>query len=124
MPVKRYDGSSWVVVAGDGIQGPAGTNGTSGIYPSTSVSSNISLVAYNNYFVDTSAARTLTLSNAPTLGDEIHIFDATGSAGTNNITVASNTTKINGSVQDLTIDVAYAAVVLIYTGSTYGWRVS
>lgn len=123
MPVKRYDGSAWVTVAGDGAQGPAGTNGTNGIYPSTSVTSNISLVAYNNYFVDTSAARTLTLSASPNLGDEIHIFDATGSAATNNITVASNSGKINGSVQDLTIDVAYAAVVLIYTGSTYGWRV-
>ena len=28
MPVKRYDGTDWVTVAGDGIQGPAGADGT------------------------------------------------------------------------------------------------
>ena len=28
MPVKRYDGTNWVTVAGDGIQGPAGADGT------------------------------------------------------------------------------------------------
>ena len=95
-----------------------------GLFTSTSVTSNITLSSANNYFVTTSSARTLTLPASPTLGDEIHIFDATGSAATNNITVSSNSGKINGSVQDLTIDKAYAAVVLIYTGSTYGWRVN
>ena len=29
MPVKVYDGTNWVTVAGDGAQGPAGTNATS-----------------------------------------------------------------------------------------------
>lgn len=28
MPVKRYNGTDWVTVAGDGIQGPAGADGT------------------------------------------------------------------------------------------------
>lgn len=28
MPVKRYDGTNWVTVAGDGIQGPAGADGS------------------------------------------------------------------------------------------------
>jgi hypothetical protein len=34
MPVKRYNGTAWEVIAGDGVvgaQGPAGTNGTNGI---------------------------------------------------------------------------------------------
>ena len=90
---------------------------------STAVSSNISVAANNKYFVNTSAARTLTLPASPTLGDEIQLFDATGTAGTNNITVNSNSGKINGSVQDLTIDVNGAALLLIYTGSDYGWVV-
>ena len=93
-------------------------------FASSSTTSNITLVAWNNYFVNTSAARTLTLPASPSLGDEIHIFDATGSAATNNITVSNNSLKINGSAQTLLIDTAYAAVSLIYTGSTYGWRVS
>ena len=87
------------------------------------VSSNISLQHNYNYFVDTSAARTLTLASAPSLGDTIAIIDAAGLAATNKITVDSNGGKINGTVQDLDIDMNNAAVVLIYTGSSYGWRV-
>jgi len=93
-------------------------------FASSAISSNVTLAGLNKYFVDTTAARTLTLPASPGLGLELSIFDATGSAATNNITVNSNSSKINGSVQNLTIDVAYAAVTLVYTGSTYGWRVS
>ena len=92
--------------------------------PSTLVSSNITLVAFNGYFIDTTAARTLTLPAAATLGDEIHIFDVTGTAATNNITVSNNGLNIRGSAQTLVINVNYAAVVLVYLGATYGWRVS
>jgi len=95
-----------------------------GLFTSSSVTSNITLAAANNYFVDTSSARTLTLPAAPNVGDEIHIIDATGSAATNNITVNNNSLNIAGSSQTLLIDVNYAAAVLIYTGSTYGWRVN
>jgi hypothetical protein len=37
--------------------------------------------------------------------------------------VASNSLKINGSVQNYIIDINGAAVVLTYTGSSYGWKV-
>ena len=147
MSVKRYNGTSWDVYAGAGLQGlqgvqgtqgpsiqgtqgtlgaqgTAGANGTSGIFTSTAVSSNITLASLNNYMVDTTAARTLTLPASASIGDEIHIFDATGSAATNNITVNNNGLNLRGSNQTLTINVNYAAVVLIYVGATYGWRVS
>lgn len=145
MSVKRYNGTSWDVYAGaglqgttgaqgatgtqgttgaQGLQGTTGANGTSGIFTSTAVSSNITLASLNNYMVDTSAARTLTLPASASIGDEIHIFDATGSAATNNITVNNNSLNIRGSSQSLTIDTSYAAVVLVYVGATYGWRVS
>ena len=87
------------------------------------VSSNITLVAGRRYFVDTSAARTLTLPASPTLGQEIVVVDASGTAGTYNITINSNSGKINGTIQNLTIDVDGAGASLIYTGSAYGWRV-
>jgi hypothetical protein len=93
------------------------------LWTAVSVSSNITISKNINYMVDTSAVRTLTLPASPALGDEIHIFDVTGTAATNKITVNSNSNKINGSVQDLEIDANNAAVVLIYIGSTYGWRV-
>ena len=90
---------------------------------SSAVSSNINLAANNKYFVDTSSARTLTLAASPTLGDEIKVFDATGTAATNNITINPNGGKINGVVQNLAIDVNAAVTTLTYTGSTYGWKV-
>jgi hypothetical protein len=86
------------------------------------ISANTTLVAGRRYFVDTSAARTLTLPASPTLGQEIVIFDATGSAGTNNITLARNGNKINSLTENAIIDVDKAAAVLIYTGTAIGWR--
>ena len=88
-----------------------------------SVSSNITLEANKRYLVDTSAARTLTLPASPANGDEIQVFDVTGTAATNNITLASNSLKINGTVQDLDIDINSDVVALVYTGATYGWVV-
>jgi hypothetical protein len=88
-----------------------------------SVSSNITLDVNKRYFVDTSSARTLTLPASPSDGDEIQIFDIIGSAATNKITVDSNSNKINGTVQDLEIDIDHDAFSLIYTGSGYGWSV-
>jgi hypothetical protein len=86
------------------------------------VSSNITLVAGRRYFVDTTAARTLTLPASPSLGDEIVIFDASGTVFTNNITVARNGSKINGISDDAIIDINGSRATLTYTGSTYGWR--
>lgn len=94
-----------------------------GGFSNVSVSSNITLQKSTNYFVNTSVARTLTLPASPSIGDEVDIFDASGSAATYNITVASNSLKINGAVQDLNINVNYAKAVLTYTGSAYGWKV-
>ena len=86
------------------------------------VSSNINLLSGYRYFVDTTAARTLTLPASPSLGDEIQVFDASGAAATNNVTINSNSGKINGSVQNAVLDVNGGVMAFIYTGSTYGWR--
>ena len=100
------------------------TVSASPVFPATATSSNSTLASGNSYMVDTTAARTLTLPASASIGNEIHIFDATGNAATNNITVANNSLNINGQATSLTIDKAYAAVNLIYVGTAYGWRVS
>ena len=92
-------------------------------YTTSSISSNTTAVAYAHYMVNTAAAVTLTLPASASIGDEIRVFDATGSAATNNITIAPNGLNIQGSVQNLVVDVAYGTVGLEYTGSTYGWKV-
>ena len=87
------------------------------------VSSNITMAANYNYFVDTTAARTLTLPASPSLGDIISIHDASGTAATYNITIARNGNLINLNDGNLIINSNGAAVPLVYTGSTYGWKV-
>jgi hypothetical protein len=89
---------------------------------SEAVSSNITLTKNTKYFVDTTAARTLTLPATPSLGDEIYIFDASNSAGVYNITISRNGEKINGNTGNLIFNVNGGSVALVYTGSTYGWR--
>ena len=74
------------------------------------------------YFVDTSSERTITLPANPSLGDEVQLFDASGTAGTHNIIINRNNKNINGVAENAIIDVDKAAAVLIYTGSTLGWR--
>jgi len=92
-------------------------------YTTTAISTATTAVAYNHYMVTTSSAVTLTLPATATIGDWIRVFDATGSANTNNITIAPNGLNIQGSVQNLIIDVAYGTVGLEYVGATYGWKV-
>jgi hypothetical protein len=88
----------------------------------STLNTSATLSSNNKYYVDTSAARTLTLPASPTLGDEIYIYDASGTAATYNITIARNSNLINGNDGNLILDVNGAAVSLSYTGSTYGWK--
>ena len=87
-------------------------------------SSNITMAANNGYFVDTSvAAKTMTLPSSATLGDTIRINDLAGSFSTNNLTVARNGHKIQGITQDLLVDVDQSSFGLVFSNSTYGWKV-
>lgn len=112
-----YYDSYWIEAATNykGAQGGSG-------FVTQEVSSNVTLLRGYRYFVDTTASRTLTLPAAPAIGDELQIFDATGTAATNNITIENNLKKINGTLDTAVLDVDAAAVAFIYTGDTYGWR--
>jgi hypothetical protein len=125
-----YHDSFWVefspgFVGQQGPAGPAGADGQDGAsWVPVEVSSNINITNGNRYFVNTSAARTLTLPASPVLNDEIQILDASGTASTYNITVDRNANKINGGTGNLIIDMNGAWVTLLYTGATYGWKVA
>jgi hypothetical protein len=56
------------------------------------------------------------------VGDEIYVFDASGTAGAYNITVNRNSNYINGSSSNLIIDVNGGAASFTYTGGSYGWK--
>jgi hypothetical protein len=130
-----WDGTRWesVQIEAKSAYQTAVDNGFSGTeaewleslkanYPATAVSSDITLEDNNRYFVDTTAARTLTLPATPALGEEIVIYDASGQASTNNITVLRNGSKINGLEDDAIIDLDQSISVFAYTGATVGWR--
>jgi hypothetical protein len=87
-------------------------------------SSNATMVAGNGYFIDTSGgAKTMTLPSSAILGDTIRINDLAGSFATNNLTVARNGHKIQGIADDLLIDTDQSSFGLVYSNSTYGWKV-
>ena len=91
--------------------------------PYSSISSNTNLAAGYRYYVTSSSALTLTLPANPSRNDQISILDASGNAATYNITVARNSKLINGNAGNFIIDSNGFWASLIYTGSTYGWKV-
>ena len=79
--------------------------------------------AGDKIFVNTqSSAFTITLPASPTIGDEVRFVDLANSFDTNNLTVGRNSEKIDGATSDLTVATEGAAFALVYSGSTYGWK--
>jgi hypothetical protein len=115
----NLDGSSSNVLYGNGsFAAPA-----SGAMTWSIVSSNVTMTKNNGYFVDTTAgAKTLTLPSTATLGDTVRINDLAGTFGTNNLTVARNGGNIQGVAQDLLVTVNQSSFGLVYSNSTYGWK--
>jgi hypothetical protein len=105
---------------GDTTEISAGTSWQTGIVADGSTVT--TAVAGNGYFIDTtSAAHTINLPASPSLGDEVSIVDASGTADTNNITVGRNSENIQGTAADLTISTERAGFTLVYFNSTQGW---
>ena len=122
LPVQTSSSGYYLKTDGSNVSWSTVTSGFTAM-PSTSVSSNITLSSFNKYFVNTSVARTLTLPSSPSLGDEIYVFDASGTAATYNITIARNGNLINANAGNFIINANGASISLFYTGDTYGWKV-
>jgi hypothetical protein len=79
-------------------------------------------VSGNGYFVDTtSAAITVTLPASPSAGDIVAVADYAGTSNTNKITIARNSSKIEGGTDDASIDAVRESKTLIYVDATQGW---
>ena len=88
----------------------------------TEKTTSFTAVAGEGYFVNTtSGAITITLPASPSLGDEISIIDASGTADTNNITVGRNSENIQGAAEDLVKSTERAGLTLVYFNATQGW---
>jgi len=74
------------------------------------------------YFVNTSGgAVTVTLPASPSAGDILAIADLNGTSNCNNITLARNSSKIDGGCVDKIIATNRQSTTVIYSGATQGW---
>ena len=88
----------------------------------TLVADGTTLTAGQNSFANTNAGTiTYTLPLSPSIGDQCKVVDL-GNAATNNITIARNSELIQGVDADMTISTDSAAISLVYSNATYGWR--
>jgi hypothetical protein len=83
---------------------------------------NFTAVAGNAYPVNTtSGAVTVTLPASPSAGQIVQITDYAGTWAINNVTVAPNGAKINGSTSNLALALARAETSFVYVDATQGW---
>jgi hypothetical protein len=79
-------------------------------------------VSGEGYFVDTtSGAITVTLPASPSAGAIVAIKDYAGTFASNNLTIARNSSNIQGAANDSLIETNRASVVLVFADSTKGW---
>ncbi len=88
----------------------------------TLVADGTTLTAGQNAFANTNAGTiTYTLPLSPSIGDQCKVVDL-GNAATNNITINRNSQPIQGLDANMTISTDSAAISLVYSNATYGWR--
>jgi hypothetical protein len=93
-------------------------------WDTTAKTTGFTAVSGVGYFCDTSsAAFTVTLPSAPSAGAIVALSDYTGTWSTNNITVGRNSSNINGSATNLTLNTNDTTATLIYVDAIEGWRV-
>ena len=117
--VFRYDGSNWVNTDAMTIDSSSRITASSGaafVYNTTTTSTSKTLVNGEQCFVDT-ATQTLTLPASPSVGDNVRILVGNFT----DTVVARNGSNIMGLAEDLTIDVAYLGITLVYADATNGW---
>jgi hypothetical protein len=84
--------------------------------------SDFTAVSGEGYFVNTtSGAITVTLPASPSAGAIVAIKDYAGTFASNNLTIARNSSNIQGSADDSSIETNRASVVLVFADSTKGW---
>lgn len=76
----------------------------------------------NGYIFDTSSGSlTLTLPAIPSEGDQVGIKDISNNFTNNNLVISGNGNNIQGSSDNLSMDLSGYGGVFIYTNSTTGW---
>ena len=111
---EGYNGTQWTGLGGGN---PWATHTADG-------STALTVAANDRYFIDTtSGAQTANLPASPQVGDQVSFIDLAGTFDTNNLTIGRNSLKIMGLNEDLIVSTENAGLQLVYTGTTYGWRI-
>lgn len=69
------------------------------------------------------ANQVITLPPGPITGDIVEIIDIAGTAATTNFTVNRSGEKIQGAAENLVFNVNGKRIKLLYSNTTYGWRI-
>ena len=89
----------------------------------TAKTSPFTAVSGDGFFVNTSGgAITVTLPASPSAGDIVSVADYASTWQTNNLTVCRNGSKINGTCQNVDLNVQGQSVTLVYVDGTRGWK--
>ena len=117
--------SGWTSLPGGGVQTPGPVNiGNMGLRPPMYHNANYSALNGDNLLCDTSAGSfTVTLPSSPSVGWMVTLYDVSGSWGTNPLTLAPNGSLLMGTSANYLLQISGSRVTVIYSGSTYGWRV-
>lgn len=101
-----------IAASGGGLSSPVAKTGAYNLVDGDRIIANTSGGAF-----------TLTLPAAPSIGDEVEIWDGQSTWGTNNLTVARNGSQIEGTATDLICNVSGGKVQLVYMAGSRGWGV-
>jgi len=88
------------------------------------ISGTYTAVVNDRILADTSSGAftvTLPLNSSLLVNDTIQIIDVTSNFGTAAVTLARNGSLIQGTTDDLDLDLNGASITLMYSGVTYGW---
>jgi len=108
-------------ITNNGTQTGFGRTGTVD-WDTTKKTASFSAVSGNGYFIDTtSAAITVTLPASPSAGDIVAVKDYAGTALTNNITIARNSSNIEGVASDAVLTTNSISTTFVYVDATRGW---
>jgi hypothetical protein len=104
-----------------GVQGPTGASGPTGpglsyvVKTATYTMANLDGVLANT----SGGAFTINLPASPSTGNQCIIADHSATFGTNNLTVGRNGSTINGTADDLVLDISGVSVQFVYNGTTW-----
>ena len=113
---------SGATITNNGTQTGFGRTGTVD-WDTTAKTASFTAVSGNGYFVNTtSGAVTITLPASPSAGDIVAVADYANTFSTNNLTVARNSSLINGAAFDYKSSTDGISLTFVYVDGTRGWK--